>query len=197
MAMEPQPHCDLPADAASAAAASRLPGDDSARSSNSAPKPSELLSRLSELIGELKEYVAYYVAAKLDTYKTSARNVGVYAGLGIVGLFAAAAFVMTAVVLLLLGLAGALGVLFSSDYGPRYWLGGLIVGGAVFIILGIGIVVGMKWLTGNFRKTTVNKYEQRKRWERGTFGRSVDDAAAAGYSADAAESAAKARAKSR
>jgi hypothetical protein len=145
-----------------------------------APKPtlSQLGRRALALVGEYKEYLSYYLGTRFDGIKVSLRNVGIYAVLGIVGLIALSAAVTTAVALLLVGSAWALGVLFRGDYGPRIWLGALIVGLVVLGALAGGAVFGMKMLTKTFRKAMVNKYEQRKRWQRGQFGRNVDDAAA-------------------
>lgn len=139
------------------------------------PSPGELWRRALDLVGEYKEYAAYLLGAKLDGLKLTARNVGVMAALGVVGLIALSAVVTTAVVLLLAGGAWGLGVLF----GGRIWLGALVVGFVVLAGLVVGVLVGMRWLTGTFRKQMVKKYEQRKRWQRGQFGRNVDEAAAA------------------
>jgi len=143
------------------------------------PTLSELGHRMMALVGEYKEYASYYLGTKLDGIKVSLRNVGVYAALGVVGLIALSAVVTTAVVLLLVGSAWGLGVLFRGDYGPRIWLGALLVGLVVLGAIVAGVIFGMKMLTNTFRKSMVNKYEQRKRWQRGQFGRNVDDAAAA------------------
>ena len=143
------------------------------------PTVSELGSRMMALVGEYKEYAAYYLGTKFDGIKVSLRNMGILAALGVVGLIALSAVVTTAVVLLLVGSAWGLGVLFRGDYGPRIWLGALLVGLVVLGALVAGVIIGMKILTGTFRKAMVNKYEQRKRWQRGQFGRNVDDAAAA------------------
>src|SRR4030095_8136067 len=120
MAMESGPESDRPSGATSA----RLdPDAQDGRGEERPPTPSELFSRLSALVAELKEYVAVYLSARIDGYKSAGRNLGVYAGMGIIGLAAAGAFVMTAVVLLLLGIAGGLGVLLRNAAGePRYWL---------------------------------------------------------------------------
>jgi hypothetical protein len=142
------------------------------------PSLSELGHRLLALVGEYKEYAAYYLGTRFDGVKVSLRNVGIYAALGIIGLIALSAVVTTAVVLLLVGSAWGLGVLFRGDYGPRIWLGALLVGLLVLGGLAAGVLLGLRMLTSTFRKAMVKKYEQRKRWQRGQFGRNVDDAAA-------------------
>src|SRR5438067_1526741 len=62
--------------------------------------PAQAFHDLRTRLGELSEYLSYYISAKTDSIKVSIRNIGIYAGLGILGLFAGGAFVVTAVVLL-------------------------------------------------------------------------------------------------
>ena len=143
------------------------------------PSPTELYHRLTALIGEYKEYLAYYLGAKKDGIVVSLRNTGIFAALGIVGFVAFSAIITTAVVLLLVGAAWGLGVLMSGPYGPRIWAGALIVGGVVLGALVAGVLLGLKMLTKASRRRTVDKYEQRQQWQRGQFGRNVEDAARA------------------
>jgi hypothetical protein len=140
--------------------------------------PSEAVARLGRLIGEYKEYLAYYVGAKADSFKASIRNAGIYAGLGIIGLIAGGAIIVTSCVLLIAGIAAGLGQLFTYLIGPAWaWLGDLIVGVVVLGAIGIGAWLMLSKLTKSFRSSTVKKYEQRQNWQRGQFGRSVKDAA--------------------
>jgi hypothetical protein len=141
------------------------------------PSPAELYHRLAALIGEYKEYLAYYLGAKKDGIVTSLRNTGILAALGVVGLIAFSAVITTAVVLLLVGAAWGLGVLLSGPYGPRIWAGALIVGGLILGALVAGVLLGLSMLNKSFRRRTVEKYEQRQQWQRGQFGRNVQDAA--------------------
>jgi hypothetical protein len=138
--------------------------------------PKEALGRVGSLIAEYKEYLSYYLATKADGAKLSIRNIGVYAGLGVVGLIAASAVITTAVVLLLAGAAVGLGRLLWD----QLWLGSLIVGLLVLGGICTGVYVGLKRFTGASRKRTVEKYEQRQNWQYGQFGRSVREQAAAG-----------------
>jgi hypothetical protein len=140
-----------------------------------APPPHfEGFQRATQLLGEYKEYASYYMATKMDGIKASLRNVGIYAGLGIAGLMAFSALITTAVALFLVG--GAIGLAHIFD-PPKYWLGALIVGLAVLVLIGVGAGIGLSKANAGFRKATVDKYEQRKRWQRGQFGRDVEQAA--------------------
>jgi len=141
-----------------------------------APPHFEGFQRATQLIGEYKEYASYYMATKIDGIKASIRNVGIYAGLGIAGLMAFSALITTAVALFLVGAAMGLAHIFDP---PKYWLGALIVGFGVLVLIGVGAAIGLSKANAGFRKATVDKYEQRKRWQRGQFGRDVEQAAAA------------------
>jgi hypothetical protein len=141
-----------------------------------APPHFEGFQRAMQLLGEYKEYGSYYMATKIDGMKASIRNVGIYAGLGIVGLIAFSALITTAVALFLIGAAMGLAHIFDP---PKYWLGALIVGLGVLVLIGVGAWIGLSKANAGFRKATVDKYEQRKRWQRGQFGRDVEQAASA------------------
>jgi hypothetical protein len=131
--------------------------------------PAEAFKEVGAKIGELKEFASYYVAAKLDAYKVAARNVGVYAALGVVGLIAGGTIISTAAVLLLVGIAWGLGKLLWG----QLWLGALIVGLLVLGGLAAGIILFMKKLTGTSHKQTVEKYQNRQRDQRINFGEDV------------------------
>jgi hypothetical protein len=109
----------------------------------------------------------------MDGWKASLRNLGIYAGLGLVGAIVGGAVLATAAVLLLIGIAHGLGDLLWD----KWWLGDLIVG---LLILGgatAGIIFGLKYLTGSFKKQLVAKYEDRQRQQRTNFGHDVEERA--------------------
>jgi hypothetical protein len=159
-----------------AASPSSAPPADGGGNGHARPDPQESVHRLTSLLAEYKEYVAYYLGARIDSVKGSVRNLGIYAGLGIVGLIAFSAFVTTTVVLFLVGIA--LGVNRLTD---SLWIGPFVVGAVFLALIGGGIVFGSKKLMNSFRTATVNKYEQRQNWERGQFGRTVAEQAAASH----------------
>src|SRR5437016_5855491 len=72
-----------------------------------------------EKLAELRSYVSYYVAAKADQLKTTARNLGLYAGLGVVALVMGATAIVMGVAIFCLGFAYALTIAF----GGRAWAG--------------------------------------------------------------------------
>src|SRR5690349_7602781 len=121
--------------------------------------------RIRDDLGELKEYAQYYLAAKVDGIKRTARTVGLYAALGILALIAGGAIVATAAGLLVVGFAEVLTRLF----GGRAWAGDLAAGIVVLAIIGGAAWYMMKKLTGNWRTLTIQKYEQRKQTQREQF----------------------------
>ena len=144
-------------------------GAGSSSSNGAGHHPADAFRDVGARLGELKEFASYYVAAKLDSYKVSIRNLGVYAALGIVGLIAGGTIISTAAVLLLVGLAWGLGKLL----GGQLWLGALIVGLLVLGGVAAGIILFMKKLTNSSRKALVEKYENRQRDQRIFFGEDV------------------------
>ena len=137
--------------------------------------PSEAARHLGLLIREIREYFSYFLSARVDGVKMRFRRAGVYAALGIVGLFVVAVTLSMSVVLFMLGAALGLGLLF----GMGSWLGELVLGFFVLLAAGIGVALGLRSLRRSFLRKTVRKYEHRKSWQTHHFGRNVQDAAAA------------------
>jgi len=135
--------------------------------------PTDHFKAAMQHITELKEYASYFVAAKVDGIKVSMRNAAIYAALGIIGAVAGGTVVVVAVTLLLIGAAHAIG----AALGDRYWLGDLIIGLFVLIVIGIGAMIGLKMLARSFHKSTVNKYEARQHQQQLTFGHDVREQA--------------------
>jgi len=135
-----------------------------------ASSATEAVKGIGQLIGELREYATYYLSAKLDGFKVTGRNLGIYAVLGIVGLIAMSAMITTAVVLLLVGLALAIGKPFNPD---QPWVGAVVVGLLVLGGLAAAVIIGMRKLTNTSRAALVRKYEERQRQQRIHFGRDV------------------------
>ena len=137
------------------------------------PPPADAIREAFSRMSELKEFASYYAAVRVDAWKTTLRNVGIYAGLGLVALAGGAALVATAVVLLLLGIAGAFAQLFSG----HPWLGDIITSVIFLGFLGGSVLIGMMVLRKTFHNNTVQKYESRQSQQREQFGHSVRDEA--------------------
>lgn len=154
----------------------------SGRGGDEAPPAGHPAAAIRDAVGklrELREFAAYYLAARADAIKASVRNAGIYAALGIVGALAAGTLVVMAIALLLIGIARGLGALL----GGREWLGDIITGAIFLALLAAAVVFGMKMLTRSFKSQTVRKYEQRQSQQQQQFGRDVrHEASAAGRS---------------
>jgi hypothetical protein len=124
-------------------------------------------------LAELREFAAYYVAARIDALKLSFRRIGIFVGLGLMGAVIGATVLVVSVVLLLQGIAGAFGAIFPN----HPWIGELITAVIFLAIPVIAVLVGMRILTRTFKNYTVQKYELRQRQQRQQFGRDVRDQA--------------------
>ena len=158
---------------ASTAPGEQEPWRDGVGAGPSGPSPEEAFRRLLQQLEELQEYSTHFVSAKVDGLMLSARQLLIWAVLGIVGLLALAGLVVTAIVLCLGGAAGGLGSLF----GGRLWLGQLVVGGGLLVLLTLSILIGVRTWQRRARQQKVQQYDERQRQQRAAFGHSVADRA--------------------
>jgi hypothetical protein len=135
--------------------------------------PTSAFRHVGQRLGELGEYVSYFISAKTDGIKLTLRNVAMYAALGIVGLLAAGAMVVSAVVLVCWGIALGL----SALLGHHLWAGYLVTGVLILALIGGGTWFGLKKFTGSSRERLVKKYAARQHEQRRKFGRDVEQAA--------------------
>jgi len=132
------------------------------------------VDRLRDDLGELGEYARHYLAARADTIRLSVRRAGIFAVLGVVGLIASAAYVVTATALVILGTARGLGLLF----GGHEWLGYLVTGVVLLGALALAVKVTMSRLTKSSRERMVQAYARRREEQDRRFGHNVRDRAA-------------------
>ena len=137
------------------------------------PSPAEALRHLQRQVGELQAYLTHFVSAKIDGLVLSARQLVLWAALGVVGLTAVVGLVVTAVVLILVGAADGLARLF----GGQWWLGALVVGAGTLGLLVLGIFIGMRTWQSRWRQQKVQQYDERQLRQHATFGHSVADRA--------------------
>jgi hypothetical protein len=123
--------------------------------------------------GEVREYAAYYVKARVDALKLSLRNLILMVALGIIGAFAGGALVVMAVVLLCIGIAHGLGELF----GGRLWLGDLVTAILLLGAIGATVYIAVTRVTKTSKERVVKAYEQRKRQQRADHGVDVHERA--------------------
>jgi hypothetical protein len=135
--------------------------------------PIDAIRSLGDELAELKAYVGYFVTAKIDSVKQALRSAAIYAVLGILAVALLGAVVVMAAVLLCIGAARGLSVLF----GGMQWLGDLVAGAALLILLGGAAWMGMRWYINQSRAATMRKYEDLKRQQRRQYGHDIDERA--------------------
>jgi hypothetical protein len=128
--------------------------------------PSESLRDALAQVGELKEYFSHFVAAKVDGVRLSVKNASLWAVLGLVGLLALGAVIVTAATLLVVGMSQGVALLLRG----HAWAGNLIVGFVLLAGIMLGAWFGLKRVFNISRKRTVERYERRLQRQRVEFG---------------------------
>lgn len=132
---------------------------------------------LLERAPELAEYASYYAAVQADRMRVAAQKtawrIAMGACLGLVGVAAVA----TAAILVVVGLAGAVGQLFRD--AP--WAGQLIVGAVLLLIVAAAFGILRTRAAGRMRKGMLEKYAKRQRQQLAKFGRNVGSTAGADH----------------
>ena len=105
-------------------------------------------------LGELKTWGQHLLAAKLDGVKLKIRHLMFLALFAVVGLTTGAALMITGAVLLLSGLAEAVGTWLESP-----WLGKVLVAAVFFAILIVAVLVVYRSVVNRFRTHLQKKYD--------------------------------------
>jgi len=150
---------DQPRNQGDAATTGRLADDPDA------PAPEGTMREALARLRELQAYAQHYLAARVDLVKLSVRNAILWTVIGVIGLCIASTVLLTAAVLLVIGLAQAIAAL----CGGRMWAGNLIVGGFILIATVVGAWVAIRAVTKSSRTRTVKRYERRLQQERVTL----------------------------
>lgn len=132
---------------------------------------SEALKQLLQHIGELQEYFLYFVHAKLDGAKLSGQRAAVWLVLGVGGVVAGCSLMVTAIVLLLMGLAEGVAMVWDG----KLWVGRTIVGSLVLLSLVGGTAISLRLWQRKSRKKKVQQYIERQMQQHLAFGRNVAD----------------------
>lgn len=134
--------------------------------------PNDPVHKLRLHLAELKEYVKYLSDVRLAKLSHSLRKVAISAGLAGACAFLTAVAGALSVILTMVGLARLIGT--ATD---RMWLGELIVGAGVLLLLTAAAAIGVASVKKKFRRKTMLTFEGRKEKQRVQFGRSVERAA--------------------
>jgi hypothetical protein len=131
------------------------------------------LGDVTTTLREVIEYANLYVETRKDTMRATLRSLIWKAALGAVAGIAGATILIVATVYVLWGIADAVGLLF----GEHHWLGRLVTGLAVFLIVALAAYFGIKSLTKKARERTIKKYESRQQHQKQRFGHNVTERA--------------------
>jgi hypothetical protein len=139
------------------------------RSAGSGPRGPHPLEPLLADLASLRSYLAHYVAARKDALTAAARRAVLWAVIGIAAALVGMTILVTAVVLLVMGIMDGLTVVF----GGRLWAGELVTAVGLLTLVGLGGWIGIsKWIT-NSRRRTMEHYERRRSQERAVHGLDV------------------------
>ena len=141
----------------------------SARNSTDVDAPPET-ANVGLRVRELIAFASYYAAAQVDRVKLTAINIAMFVVLGAIAAFTGLTVVITASVLLVVGISQAIGAVL----GGRMWAGYLITSVVVLGSLFVGTVVAFKIVTKSTRGKLVAAYEQRKHEQRSDLGTDVE-----------------------
>ena len=125
---------------------------------------------------QVQEFINFYLLVQADRLKLAVRKLIIAVAAGILLLIAGAAFLVTAAVQVCIGIAHLLTIAF----GGRAWLGDLVTGVVIWIVVAGGTYLGISSIIKKSRKATMEKYEQLRQQQRTQFGRDVGEAANAG-----------------
>ncbi len=157
------------------------PGSSSADHPDSPVEPpTESVRKALSKIAELEAYAREYFAARGDQFKLSVRHAIFQASALLLALMAITAGLAIALVMLFVGLSGAIG----AALGGRIWAGNLIVGGGLLLLVAVGTFFGLMTFRNTSRRATVKKYELGQKKQRQRFGRSSRDRSAAAGKVD-------------
>ncbi len=152
------------------------PADPSPSDTDEPPRgdaePEAAFSDFFRQIEQLGSYLTFYFTAKFDRTRASFRRILLHVSLIAVAILALAGALATAVVLLMMAIAGALGGIFH-----RAWVGDLLCGGGFLALFVGGLLFLRVRLLRRFRDNTVRTYQRRQRDQRAKHGTDVHERA--------------------
>ncbi|HWB53572.1 MAG TPA: hypothetical protein VG722_05245 [Tepidisphaeraceae bacterium] len=122
---------------------------------------------------EVCEFFSHYVSVKIDRLMLSVKMLVVYAALGTLAMIGLAALLITAAVQICYGLAHLL----TAAFGGRLWLGELVTGVIIWLLMVAVVFLGIMTWVRKSRRTTLEKYEKRRAQQRSDFGHDAQERA--------------------
>ena len=114
----------------------------------------------------IRELGSYYLTARKDRLRLTVRQALVWGAVGFLALCVLLTVLITAVVLLLVGVSGGL----ARAFGESAWLGPTVLGGGLILLLAGATAAGVAWLGRSSRRKTVEKYERLESHQRASLG---------------------------
>src|SRR6185503_5600084 len=133
---------------------------------DSARRPAGAWHDLLERVPELAEYASYYATVQADRLRVAAQKTGWRIAITACGSLVGIAVMATAAILVVIGLAGAVGQLFPT--AP--WAGQLIIGVVVLLVVAAVLGSARARATRRTRKAMIEKYEARQESQLAKFG---------------------------
>ncbi len=142
-------------------------GDSSAGQNAKSADPPEPAS-IKSTIGELAEYVFYYLSAKFDLARLEVRRLLFWAGFWIIVLLVSAATAIVGTVFIFIGLADALAEVFHTR-----WIADLVTGALLLGSMGIAVFVVVTRIVAFSNAKMHARYEARRQRQLRNFGSHV------------------------
>ena len=134
------------------------------------PSISGVMNDVRAAFAEFGEYTKYLIALEVDRAKMMAKTTAFYAVLGVIGLAVLAGFLAVGTGLLLVGVAGLIGLALGN-----FWIGATIVGLLMFILPGIGVFIVWRYLNNKAYRALRLKYADRRQRQKHNYGRDIKE----------------------
>jgi hypothetical protein len=134
------------------------------------PTGPDALAEALRRLAEAREFFVHLLVAEIGKFKLRLRQGAMWAIAGLTAVVLLLAILVSAAGLLLFGLAGWVGVLL----GNRAWLGEIIVGGGILLLVILGLAWGLWAWQASASDAVRESFAARKARQKNRFGRSVE-----------------------
>jgi hypothetical protein len=121
-------------------------------------------------VAQLGEFTRHLATARIDAFRVGIRNRLLRTVATLCGALVGLATAIIAAAYVIDGTARGVAILF----GGSVWAGRLVGGLAVLILLGLGLVARIAWISRASRRERAAKYEARKARQRARFGQDIE-----------------------
>jgi len=149
--------------------------DQGSPASDQAYSPEEALGMLRERLAQLADYARYYLASRRDAVKLVVKRGIFFAIAGLLAVFALAALLVTAVVLICQGVAEGLSVLLGHRWAGDLLTGLILIGGIAAIAM-----IAYKIVGSRSHRLTMERYAELRQKQREQYGQDISSHSASG-----------------